>query len=104
MRMPSRRFRVVLSRLLIVYFLGEHSAAWAAEPTPESVRVFLKAHCVRCHGEKKCRGDVNFEALMADGTDALQRLKTWKQSPDPAFEAKKRASSASTSGGREAER
>ncbi len=28
-----------------------------------------------------------------------QRLKTWKQSPDPAFEAKKRASSASTSGG-----
>jgi transposase len=33
-----------------------------------------------------------------------QRLKTWKQSPDPAFEAKKRASSASTSGGPEAER
>lgn len=33
-----------------------------------------------------------------------QRLKTWKASPDPAFEAKKRASSASTSGGREAER
>ena len=33
-----------------------------------------------------------------------QRLKTWKASPDPAFEAKKRASSVSTSGGREAER
>ena len=33
-----------------------------------------------------------------------QRLKTWKSSPDPAFEAKKRASSASTSGGREVER
>ena len=33
-----------------------------------------------------------------------QRLKTWKQSPDPAFEAKKRASSASMSGGPEAER
>jgi len=33
-----------------------------------------------------------------------QRLKTWKASPDPAFEAKKRASSASTSGGREVER
>lgn len=33
-----------------------------------------------------------------------QRLKTWKASPDPAFEAKKRAFSASTSGGREAER
>jgi transposase len=32
-----------------------------------------------------------------------QRLKTWKASPDPAFEAKKRASSASTSGGREVE-
>lgn len=28
-----------------------------------------------------------------------QRLKTWKQSPDPAFEAKDRASSASMSGG-----
>ena len=33
-----------------------------------------------------------------------QRLKTWKASPDPAFEAKKRASSASTSSGRGAER
>ena len=33
-----------------------------------------------------------------------QRLKTWKASPDPAFEAKKRASSVSTSGGRGAER
>lgn len=33
-----------------------------------------------------------------------QRLKTWKRSPDPAFEAKKRASSASMSGGRGAER
>jgi len=33
-----------------------------------------------------------------------QRLKTWKASPDPAFEPKKHASSASTSGGREAER
>lgn len=33
-----------------------------------------------------------------------QRLKTWKQSPDPAFEAKKRASSASTSDGHGAER
>ncbi len=33
-----------------------------------------------------------------------QRLKTWKSSPDPAFEAKKRASSASTRGGRQAER
>jgi transposase len=33
-----------------------------------------------------------------------QRLKTWKQSPDPAFEAKKRASSVSTSGGPKAER
>lgn len=33
-----------------------------------------------------------------------QRLKTWKASPDPAFEAKKPASSVSTSGGREAER
>ncbi len=33
-----------------------------------------------------------------------QRLKTWKSSPDPAFEAKKRVSSASTSGGREVER
>ncbi len=29
-----------------------------------------------------------------------QRLKTWKTSPDPAFETKKRASSISTSGGR----
>ncbi|MCL6508804.1 MAG: hypothetical protein K6T59_17475 [Bryobacteraceae bacterium] len=33
-----------------------------------------------------------------------QRLKTWKSSPDPAFEAKKRVSSVSTSGGRQAER
>lgn len=33
-----------------------------------------------------------------------RRLKTWKQSPDPAFEAKKPASSASTSGGPAAER
>jgi transposase len=33
-----------------------------------------------------------------------QRLRTWKQSPDPAFEAKKRTSSASTSAGPEAER
>lgn len=33
-----------------------------------------------------------------------QRLKTWKSSPDPAFEAKKRASSVSTSGGPRAER
>ena len=78
MRMPLRRFRVVLSHLVILYFLGVHSAAWAAESPPESVQAFLKAHCVRCHGEKKSRGDVNFEALMADGTDALQQLKTWK--------------------------
>ena len=42
------------------------------------MQAFLKAHCVRCHGEKKSRGDVNFEALMADRTDALQQLKTWK--------------------------
>ncbi len=33
-----------------------------------------------------------------------QRLKTWKTSPDPAFEAKKRASSDSTSDGPEVER
>lgn len=33
-----------------------------------------------------------------------QRLKTWKSSPDPAFEAKKRVSSVSTSGGQQAER
>jgi len=33
-----------------------------------------------------------------------QRLKTWEQSPDPAFEVKKRASSASTSSGPKAER
>ncbi len=45
----------------------------AAEPFAKSVKPFLEEHCVRCHGEKKQKGDFRIDELSRDfgsGADA----------------------------------
>ncbi len=63
----------------------------------------LTAYC-KCRGLLPAITDEWVRRVLRREGVTPQRLKTWKQSPDPAFEAKKRASSASTSGGPTAER
>ncbi|MFM8275010.1 MAG: DUF1588 domain-containing protein [Gemmata sp.] len=57
-----------------------HPAVAAAEPVAaaKSVRSFLDAHCVRCHGGKDPEGNVSLSALSLD-SKAARDVETWKR-------------------------
>ncbi|MBA4192412.1 MAG: hypothetical protein C0467_30970 [Planctomycetaceae bacterium] len=77
MRMLLRRSWGV-ALMVAMHVSAIPAIAGAGEPPPENVRGFVKAHCVRCHGEKKVQGDVDLEVLLADGSDTLRHFKEWK--------------------------
>ncbi|MFT5041120.1 MAG: hypothetical protein ACI8TX_002092 [Hyphomicrobiaceae bacterium] len=56
------------------------SEATAAEPgvAAKSVRAFLDAHCVDCHGKQDPEGNVSLPALSFD-SKAPQDIETWKR-------------------------
>jgi hypothetical protein len=56
-----------------------HSAVMAAEPGADAktVRSFLNAHCVRCHGKEDPEGKVSLHALAFD-SKAPKDLEAWK--------------------------
>jgi len=57
-----------------------HSAVLAAEPVADakSVRSFLDAHCVRCHGQKGPEGNVSLSILSLD-SKATGDVEIWKR-------------------------
>ncbi len=57
-----------------------HPAVAAAEPAADakSVRSFLDAHCVRCHGKKAPEGNVSLSTLSLD-SKAPRDVETWKR-------------------------
>jgi len=69
--------------------LGASTAA-ADEDFDKAVRPFLDAHCVRCHGEKKQKGEFRVDTLTRDFAsgaagvrwgDVLERLNTGEMPP-----------------------
>ncbi|MBY0460448.1 MAG: DUF1592 domain-containing protein, partial [Gemmataceae bacterium] len=70
--------KTILTTLSLTLLM--HSAVRAAEPVADakSVRSFLDAHCVRCHGKKDPEGNVSLSTLSLD-SKALQDVETWKR-------------------------
>lgn len=71
--MPFRFCSSFGAALPFVASFGLTSAVSAAEPQP--FEVFLKTHCVRCHGPEKEKGDLRIDQLSRDfklGTDGHQ--------------------------------
>jgi cytochrome c553 len=68
----------ILAALSLLGFA--QTAANAANPVGDGthLRSFLDAHCVRCHGEKKQKGDVTLHNLSAKPKGAAE-LDLWKR-------------------------
>ncbi|MBM4002037.1 MAG: hypothetical protein FJ295_01945 [Planctomycetes bacterium] len=69
--------RTILTTLGLTLLM--HSAGMAAEPGSDAktVRSFLDAHCIRCHGKEDPEGKVSLHALAFE-SKAPKDLEIWK--------------------------
>jgi hypothetical protein len=70
--------KTILTILSLTLLL--HSAVMAAEPGADakSVRSFLDAHCIDCHGQEDPEGKLSLHAVSLDSKSS-QDLETWKR-------------------------
>jgi hypothetical protein len=70
--------KTILTTLSLTLLL--HSAVMAAErgADAKSVRSFLNAHCIDCHGQQKPEGKLSLHAVSLD-SKSPQDLETWKR-------------------------
>jgi len=68
---------IIVTLALTLLMLSE---ATAVEPgvDAKAARSFLDTHCIRCHGEKKPKGDVSLHALPANPMTPAE-IETWKK-------------------------
>ncbi|RMG33244.1 MAG: DUF1587 domain-containing protein, partial [Planctomycetota bacterium] len=57
---------------------AEQPAVRAASPVPQHVRAFLQRYCVRCHGSKRPRGELDLTALVNRGRIA-EDFEHWRR-------------------------
>ncbi|MFL3658445.1 MAG: c-type cytochrome domain-containing protein, partial [Opitutales bacterium] len=56
----------MLRTICIVAILGAFSSLSASQEFEELVAPFFESHCIKCHGEKKQKGDVRLDHLETD--------------------------------------
>ncbi len=74
MRKRMKHFLTVAALLLGTFFAAGHAAAGDAK----GVELFFKAHCLRCHDDKKQSGDFRLDNLKANFADA-EMAELWSE-------------------------
>jgi hypothetical protein len=92
--MPRRR--PTLSSLTLALLLSVHACSQAADAPfsadfDKSVKPFLEEHCLRCHGEKKQKGELRLDTLSRDfaaggsamhWADVIDRISSGEMPPE----------------------
>ena len=70
--------RAIIATLALTLLMLSEAAAVEPGADAKAARSFLDAHCIRCHGEKKPKGDVSLHALPANPMTPAE-IETWKK-------------------------
>ncbi len=70
--------RAIIATLALTLLMISEAAAVEPGADAKAVRLFLDAHCVRCHGKAEPEGKVSLHALSLD-SKAPQDIEVWKR-------------------------
>ena len=76
--MWSRHENRLLASVLLVLLCAAGEAAGAAPESTSPTGLFLKEHCLRCHGADKAEGDLRLDHLSADFSKP-DDFETWRK-------------------------